>query len=70
MYNPVMSKHVVVIHSDTEMQKYLQTLLIDRGYRVSLFSKGVELVNNILEVTMDLIISSYELDDIDGRDTI
>jgi DNA-binding response OmpR family regulator len=66
MYNPIMSKHVVVIHPDTEMQKYLQTLLIDRGYRVTTFNKGVELVNSILEVTMDLIISSYELEDIDG----
>lgn len=61
-----MSKHIVVIHSNADMQKYLQNLLIERGYKVTVFAQGVELINSMVDFSMDLIISSYELDDIDG----
>ena len=66
MYNKDMSKHVVVIHPNGEMQKYLNTLLLDKGYKVTLFNHGVELLNSIEDISIDIILSSYELDDIDG----
>jgi two-component system OmpR family response regulator len=62
-----MSRHIVVVHQSDEMTKYLQTLLLDRGYRVTTLTQGVELINKLPELVMDLLISSYDLLDIDGE---
>jgi DNA-binding response OmpR family regulator len=61
-----MSKHIAVSYQNVDMQKYLQNLLIERGYKVTTATLGTELLNKLSEVTVDIVISSYELDDIDG----
>ncbi len=62
-----MNKHIVVVHTSDEMLKFLNTLLLDRGYRVTTIEQGAELINTLPELVLDLLILSYEQLDIDGE---
>lgn len=61
-----MDKTIFLIQSDKEYEEFLFNLLTTEGYKVVRGESEIYLINKLTEILPDLIISNYDLPNIDG----
>lgn len=62
-----MDKTIVLIQPNEEYEEFLENLLIEDGYIVKHFDSEVELLNKLEDIQLDLLISSYNLPNLDTK---
>lgn len=61
-----MEKHVVLLINNKEYEEFLAKLLADNSYIVKLAESDIEVINHLDKLSPDIIISSYNLPNLDG----
>ncbi|MFZ5425050.1 MAG: winged helix-turn-helix transcriptional regulator [Patescibacteria group bacterium] len=62
-----MNKHLILVQQDDSLAKFYKRLLLEKGFKVTLFKSGLKFLEDIHNLDADLIICAYELSDIDGE---
>jgi DNA-binding response OmpR family regulator len=61
------SKTILIIEDDKNLQKYLQELLIDKGYSVKLLDNGTQAIETAEKINPDLVILDLGLPMVQGE---
>lgn len=62
-----MSKRIIIIDSNASYRKFLFDLLVEHGYTVESFDDELLVLNKLPSLKADLLICSFELENIDGE---
>jgi DNA-binding response OmpR family regulator len=62
-----MDKHIVLVQNNTEYEDFLEKLLTDNSYIIKRGESDIEIINHLDKLNPDLIISAYNLQNLDGK---
>lgn len=65
-----MNKHILVVDDEAVVRELLETVLTNKGYRVTTAATGADALRVVKAGAIDLVISDLQMEDADGIELI